>query len=96
MPAARTSSSTSLPAKTEAVWIEDGLFSACPIGIDLLRQFAQARPNDYAFLQTKDFLDVGTSGTAVTSAKHKSMVPNLAHGQLRHGRKLQLCLRPLR
>ncbi len=62
MPAARTSSSTSLPAKTDAVWIEDGLFSACPIGIDLLRQFAQARPNDYAFLQTKDFLDVGTSG----------------------------------
>jgi len=62
MAAAQRSSINSLSSKADQVWVEEGLFSACPIGIDLLRQFAQARPNDYAFLQAKDFLDVETSG----------------------------------
>ena len=28
--------------------------------MDLLRQFKEARPNDYAFLQAQDFVDLST------------------------------------
>jgi len=34
---------------TGPVWTDNDL-PACPDGMDLLRQFKEARPNDYAFL----------------------------------------------
>ena len=41
-------------------WAKDAL-AACAVGMDLLRRFEAARPNDYAFLQAQDFVDLGTS-----------------------------------
>jgi hypothetical protein len=38
----------------------DGL-PACVVGMDLLGRFQAARPNDYAFLEVKDFADLSTS-----------------------------------
>jgi hypothetical protein len=46
---------------TGPVWTTDDL-PACPVGIDLLRRFQAARPNDYAFLEVQDFDDLNTSG----------------------------------
>ena len=43
------------PAPTE------GGLPACPVGVDLLRRFKEARANDYAFLQVQDFVDLSTS-----------------------------------
>jgi hypothetical protein len=34
---------------------------ACAVGMNLLRRFEEARPNDYAFLQAQDFVDLSTS-----------------------------------
>jgi hypothetical protein len=42
------------------VWTTDDL-PACPVGMDLLRQLQAARPTDYAFLEVRDFADLGTS-----------------------------------
>jgi hypothetical protein len=33
----------------------------CSVGMDFLRRFEEARPNDYAFLEAQDFVDLGTS-----------------------------------
>jgi hypothetical protein len=46
---------------TDLVWTEDHL-PTCSVGMDLLRRFAEARPNDCAFLQVQDFADLSTSG----------------------------------
>lgn len=48
---------------TEPEWANDAL-PACAVGMDLLRRFEAARPNDYAFLQAKDFVDLRTSAFA--------------------------------
>ena len=48
---------------TGPVWTDDDL-PACPVGMDLLRRFEAARPNDYGFLQVHDFADLSTSGFA--------------------------------
>lgn len=45
------------------VWTENDL-PACPEGMDLLRRFEDARPNDFAFLQEQDLIDLGTSAFA--------------------------------
>lgn len=45
---------------TVPVWANDAL-PACAVGMDLLRRFEEARPNDYAFLQAQDFVDLSTS-----------------------------------
>ena len=45
---------------TGAGWTSDTL-SACSVGIELLRRFQTARPNDYAFLEMGDFGDLSTS-----------------------------------
>jgi hypothetical protein len=45
---------------TGPVWATDNL-PACPVGIDLLRRIGEARPNDYVFLQVRDFADHSTS-----------------------------------
>jgi hypothetical protein len=45
---------------TAPVWTTDDL-PACAAGTDLLRRFQAARPNDYAFLEVKDFADLSTS-----------------------------------
>jgi hypothetical protein len=45
---------------TSPVWTDDDL-PACPVGMDLLRRFEAARPNDYDFLQVQDFADLRTS-----------------------------------
>lgn len=37
---------------------------ACAVGMDLLRRLEEARPNDYAFLQAQDFVDLHTSAFA--------------------------------
>lgn len=34
---------------------------ACAVGRDLLRRFEATHPNDYAFLQVQDFVDLSTS-----------------------------------
>ena len=39
----------------------NGARPACAVGTDLLRRLEAARPNDYAFLQAQDFVDLGTS-----------------------------------
>jgi hypothetical protein len=39
----------------------EGGLPACPVGVDLLRRFKEARANDYAFLQVQDFVDLSTS-----------------------------------
>jgi hypothetical protein len=44
---------------TGPVWANDDL-PACAVGMDLLRRFEEARPNDYAFLQAQDFVDLST------------------------------------
>ena len=36
-------------------------FPACPVGMNLLLRFQAACPNDYAFLEVKDFADLNTS-----------------------------------
>jgi hypothetical protein len=41
-------------------WANDAL-PACAVGMDLLSLFEVARPNDYAFLQAQDFVDLSTS-----------------------------------
>jgi hypothetical protein len=41
-------------------WANDAL-PACAVGMDLLRRLEEARPNDYAFLQAQDFVDLSTS-----------------------------------
>ena len=41
-------------------WVNDAR-PACAVGMDLLRRFEEARPNDYAFLQAQDFVDLSTS-----------------------------------
>jgi hypothetical protein len=41
-------------------WANDAL-PACAVGMDLLHRFEEARPNDYAFLQVQDFVDLSTS-----------------------------------
>ena len=41
-------------------WANDAL-PACAVGTDLLRRLEEARPNDYAFLQAQDFVDLNTS-----------------------------------
>jgi hypothetical protein len=46
---------------TEPVWADQDL-PVCSVGADLLCQFKEARPNDYAFLQMQDFADRSTSG----------------------------------
>ena len=33
----------------------------CAVGMNLLRRLEAARPNDYAFLQAQDFVDLRTS-----------------------------------
>jgi hypothetical protein len=45
---------------TGPVWTGDDL-PACLVGMNLLRRFEEARPNDYAFLQAQDFVDLSTS-----------------------------------
>ena len=45
---------------TGSEWVDDAL-PACAVGMDLLRRFEEARPNDYAFLQVQDFVDLSTS-----------------------------------
>jgi hypothetical protein len=42
----------------------NGARPACAVGMDLLRQLEAARPNDYAFLQAQDFVDLSTSAFA--------------------------------
>jgi len=41
---------------TGLLWTADDL-PACAAGMDLLRRFEAARPNDCAFLQAQDFVD---------------------------------------
>ena len=45
---------------TGPVWTDDDL-PACPVGMDLLRRFEAARPNENAFLQAQGFVDLSTS-----------------------------------
>lgn len=40
-------------------WAEE--LTACTTGWRLLQQFRQSRPNDYEFLQARDFIDLRTS-----------------------------------
>ena len=42
------------------VWRDDAPPS-CPVGMELLRRFEEARPKDYAFLDVQDFTDLNTS-----------------------------------
>jgi len=44
----------------DPVWTDNDL-PACSVGMDFLRQFREARPNDYAFLEAQDFADLSTS-----------------------------------
>ena len=48
---------------TSPVWTNHNL-PACPVGMELLRRFEEARPNDYGFLQAQDFADLNTSAFA--------------------------------
>jgi hypothetical protein len=41
-------------------WANDAL-PACAVGMDLLRRLEAARPNDFAFLQAQEFVDLSTS-----------------------------------
>jgi hypothetical protein len=45
------------------VWTDNAL-PACAVGMDLLCRFEEARPNDCAFLQEQDFVDLSTSAFA--------------------------------
>jgi hypothetical protein len=49
-----------LQISTGPKWANDAL-RACAVGMDLLRRFEEARPNDYAFLQVQDLVDLRTS-----------------------------------
>jgi hypothetical protein len=44
-------------------WAKHAL-PVCAVGMDLLHRFEEARPNDYAFLQAQDFVDLSTSAFA--------------------------------